>query len=134
MTTKNEKRRIIITKEQEEKMSAQSAQKIQAFLTELAQTQSRRCDLLGLIVSAQVTHGGVASVIVDDVEKLADVLERNNSKTKWTELRALFAEMGVEGPQPHLEWAAKQVGVRLFEAPGIIIAPPVETSEGEPIQ
>jgi len=134
MTTKNEKRRIILSKEQEEKHAAQSAQKIQAYCSELAQTQSRRCDLLGLIVSAQVTHGGVSSVIVDDVEKLANTLERNNSRTKWTELRALFAEMGVEGPQPHLEWAAKQVGVQLFETASLILAPPVETSEGESIQ
>ena len=124
MTTKNQKRRIIITKEQEEKMAAMSAQKIQAFLGELAQVQSRRVDLLSLIVSAQVTHGGIGAVNFEETFALAKSLVDADSRQKWTELAALFAEMAVEGPQPHLEWAAAKVGVELFPA-----APMVQLAE-----
>ncbi len=42
--------------------------------------------------------------------------------------------MGVEGPQPHLEWAAKQVGVELFPEASPILAPNIEVSEGRSIQ
>ncbi len=134
MVTKNQKRLIHVTKEQEEKMAQQSAQKIQAYCSELAQVQSRRFDISNLIISAQVQFAGVDSVDVDKVRALSQKLVDDDSRAKWTDLKALFAEMGVEGPQPHLEWAAKQVGVTLFEAPGLILAPPVESSEGEAIQ
>ncbi len=134
MTTKNQKRLIHVTKEQEERMAAQSAQKIQAYCSELAQVQSRRFDISNLVISAQVQHGGVASVDVDAVRALSQKLVDDDSRQKWADLKALFVEMGVEGPQPHLEWAAKQVGIDLFEKPSPILGPQIVTSEGETIQ
>jgi len=134
MTTKNEKKRIILSQAQRENMAAQSAQKIQAFCSELAQVQSRRFDISNLVISAQVQFGGVDSVDVEKVRALSQKLVDMDSKQKWSDLKALFEEMGVEGPQPHLEWAAKQVGVQLFESASLILAPDVETSEGKAIQ
>lgn len=132
--TKNEKKRIILSQAQRESMAAQSAQKIQAFCSELAQVQSRRFDISNLIISAQVQFAGVDSVDTAKVRALAQKLVDEDSTQKWSDLRALFAEMGVEGPQPHLKWAAKQVGVTLFPEASLILAPDVETSEGKVIQ
>ncbi len=115
-------------------MAAQSAQKIQAFCSELAQVQSRRFDISNLVISAQVQFGGVDSVDLDKVRELSQRLVDEDSRQKWRDLKALFKEMGVEGPQPHLEWAAKQVGIELFDAPSPILAPQIVTTEGEAIQ
>lgn len=114
------KRLIHISKEQEERMAAQSAQKIQAFAAEAAQVQGRRCELMGALLVAHVGKVGIDKLTDTDVEtcrKTADLAVDLDSKQKWTGLKALFLELGVEGPQPHLEWAAKQVGVTLFDPP-----------------
>lgn len=117
MTTKNEKKRIFVTQEQQERMAAQSAQKIQAFANELSQVQSRRLELTGGLLTAHVTKHGLRDTTPADVQSavlLAGEAVRLDSVQKWTGIAALFAELGVEGPQPHLEWAAKQVGVVMF--------------------
>ncbi len=137
MVTKNEKRRIILSKEQEEKHAAMSAQKAQAFVGELNMIQARRYETALTLLGAQVTHAGVASTTIEDVAKcrtLADELIRADAVQKWTGLKTLAAAVGIEGPQPHLEWAARQVGVQLFEDSSPILAPDVEVSEGRSIQ
>lgn len=115
------KRLIHISKEQEERMAAQSAQKIQAFAAEAAQVQGRRCELMGALLVAHVTENGLPSNdfegVVESARKLAHIAVDADSRQKWNDLKALFLELGVEGPQPHLEWAAKQVGVTLFDEP-----------------
>ncbi len=126
MTTKNEKRRIILTKEQEEKMAAQSAERVQAFANELGQVQSRRLELTTLIIQAEVTKNGAASMTPEVVAKCSEVARatiEGDSLQKWTDIKALFAELGVHGPQAHLEWAAKRVGVTLFETDDTLIQP-----------
>lgn len=117
------KRLIHISKEQEERMAAQSAQKIQAFAAEAAQVQGRRCELMGALLVAHVQDSGVPGsthdmeIVVERCRNLAHIAVDADSRQKWTDLKALFLELGVEGPQPHLEWAAKQVGVTLFDEP-----------------
>lgn len=115
-----EKRMIQLTREQEERMAAQSAQKIQAFANELAQVQSRRCELAAALLTAHVTLRGLDGtpmIFVASARQLATEAIREDSAQKWGAIKAMFAELGVEGPQPHLEWAAMQVGVKLFDPP-----------------
>lgn len=129
----SEKRLIQLTQEQEERMAAQSAQKIQAFVGELAQVQSRRCEVMVALLSSHVTKAGIQDVSDADVEaclRVAHKAVEADSRQKWADLKAMFSELGVHGPQPHLEWAAKRVGVELFEAPSLIQAPTIQTVEG----
>lgn len=128
MTTKNTKRLIHLSKEQEEKMAAQSAQKIQAFIGEANQIQARRCEVMVALLAAEVTKNGVAATTEVEVEKartLAHLAVDADARQKWNDLKKLFVELGVHGPQPHLEWAAKQLGITLFDEPaeseGVII-------------
>lgn len=118
-TTKKygEKRMIHLSKEQEERIAAQSVQKIQAFIGEAAQIQSRRCEVMVALLSAAVTRDGVDKVNVEKCRALAHEAVDADSRQKWTDLKALFAELAINGPQPHLEWAARQVGVVLFDNP-----------------
>lgn len=126
----SEKRLIQLTREQEERMAAQSVQKVQTFVSEAAQIQSRRCEFLVTIVNAQVMYGGVDSVDLAACHLLANQAVEVDARQKWADLKALFTELGIHGPQPHLEWAAKQVGVTLFEAlpeaPMLITQPSTE--------
>lgn len=137
MTTKQryaEKRLIHLTREQEERIAAQSAQKIQAFVNELNQVQARRCEVMTGLLIAHVTHHGVADIGPDAVEKcqkLAHALVDADARQKWSDLKGVFAELGIKGPQPHLEFAAKRVGVILFdELVDAELAPPA----GEPVR
>ncbi len=117
---KFEKRLIHLSKEQQEKMAAQSAQKIQAFIGEASQVQSRRFELASALLIAHVTKSGITETAADVVEQcraVAALAVDADAKQKWSDLKVLFVEMGVAGPQPHLEWAAKQVGVTLFDEP-----------------
>jgi hypothetical protein len=137
MTTKNEKKRIILSQAQRENMAAQSHQKNQAFVGELNMVQSRRFEVGVALLAAHVTAKGAAATSLEDLQQcrhLAEQFVQLDAVQKWTGLKALAAEVGIEGPQPHLEWAAKQVGVELFEQPSLILAPDVETSEGKAIQ
>lgn len=118
MVTKREKNRIILSQEQQERMAQQSAQKIQQFANELSQVQSRRLELTGSLLTAHVTKHGIRDTTPADVKacvEMAHAAVEADSLQKWTGIKALFAELGVHGPQPHLEWAAKKVGIVLFE-------------------
>ncbi len=127
------KKLIHLTKEMEEKMAQQSAQKIQSFANELAQVQSRRLELTTLLLQAEVTRSGIASVTETEISKCVKVARdaiEADSLQKWTDIAALFAELEVHGPQPHLEWAAKRVGVTLFEElPEEPLIQPITTDE-----
>lgn len=121
-TKKNysEKRLIHLSKEQEERMAQQKQQTIQNFVNELNQVQARRFELGSALMISQAQYGGVESVDVDACRAKAYTAVEADAKQKWALLKALFAEMGVQGPVPSLEWAARQCGIELFEAPSLI--------------
>lgn len=115
-----DKRLIHLTKEQEERMAAQSVQKIQAFVGEAAQVQGRRCEVMVALLTAHVTKKGIRSLQPKDIEacrQAAHIAVEADCRQKFSDLKSLFKELGITGPQPHLEWAAKQVGVTLFDLP-----------------
>lgn len=129
------KRLIHVTKEQEERMAQQSHAKVQTFVNEANQIQARRFELSSALLIAEVTRNGSLSTSSSDVDRcrsLASKMVGDDSFQKWTDLKALFVELDVRGPQPALEWAAKQAGVTLFdplpEAPeeSLIIDPATE--------
>lgn len=121
-----EKRLIHLSKEQEEKIASQKHQMIQNFVNELNQVQSRRFELGSALMISQAQYGGVESVDVEGCRMKAQDAVDADAKQKWAGLKSLFAEMGVRGPIPALEWAAKQCGVTLFdplpEAPLVEVA------------
>lgn len=132
-----EKRLIHVTKEQEERMAAESHAKVQAHVNELNQVQSRRFELsVGLLI-AEVTRAGFPvdnATMVANCRALASEMVEADARQKWTDLKALFEELGVRGPQDALEWGAKQRGVTLFdplpERPeSLIVAPTIEAIE-----
>jgi hypothetical protein len=101
----------------QQKVSDREAQAIQAFTNECAQVQGRRCEMFGILLGHHVATKGIAGTSREDVaraQELATYAVELDCKQKWETLRDLFAEHKYEGPQPHLEWASKQVGVRLF--------------------
>lgn len=115
-----EKRLIHVTREQEEKMATQRIQGIQQFVGEAAQIQARRCEMTMALLTAHATRNGIGGTSAADAEacrQLAHLVVDSDSRQKWTDLKALFVELGVRGPQPHLEWSAKQCGVVLFDEP-----------------
>lgn len=112
------KRMIHLSEEQEKRMAEQAAGRIQSFANELAQVQSRRCELMAALLTAHVTKVGVDKLLDTDVmacSKAANLAIEADSFQKWTDIKAMFAELKIPGPQPHLEWAAKRVGVTLFD-------------------
>lgn len=117
---------IIVPSEIKQKMADRDAGKIQAFTNELGQVQSRRLELTTMLLQAAVTHSGLpktdveATALAKEAAFLANEAVALDCREKWSALRDLFAEMKFEGPQPHLEWAAKQVGVTLFEESEIL--------------
>ncbi len=115
-----QKRLIQLSKEQEERMAAQSVQKIQAFVNEASQIQSRRCEVAIGLLAAHVTARGIGATSNEDAvrcKELAEFIVEADARQKFTDLKKLFVELKINGPQPHLEWAAKQVGVTLFDEP-----------------
>ncbi len=119
MAQSNTKRLIQLSREQEEKMAAQAAQKVQNFVQEAAMIQGRRCEVMVALLAAQVTHAGVDALSESAIEKCrlaAHLAVAADARQKWSDLKLLFEELGINGPQPHLEWAAKQAGVTLFDA------------------
>lgn len=119
MTTFKTKRLIQMSKEQEEKLANQRAESIQRYTNELAQVQGRRCELFAALLQAEITKNGAASIDAMGlacIHKLATDAMTLDTRQKWEGLRDLFNEMGFEGPQPHLAWAAKKSGVELFPA------------------
>ncbi len=137
MTTKNEKKRIILSNEQRQKMADESAAYHQRFTGELNMVQSRRFEAALTLLGASVTKNGAAATTEADVEKcraLADQLVHSDAVQKWNGFRAMVVDLSMEGPQPHLEWAARQVGVELFPPESPILSPTIITSEGESIQ
>lgn len=132
---KHEQRRIILTKEQEAKIADQAQAHVQRYTNELSQVQARRVDLFSLILSAAVQNKGTLSnAEVDRCHEIATYAVELDSRQKWTDLKEMLREQGVSGPQPHLEWAARKVGVDLFDAPSPIIAAPVLVTEGGDIR
>lgn len=137
---KKEEKRIILSQAQREKMAEETGAKNQRFLGELNMIQSRRFECALTLLGAHVTRNGAMATTSEDVEqcrKLADALVQADAVQKWSGFKALAKEVGIEGPQPHLEWAAAQVGVEIFDPPepeSLIIAPTIETSEGKAIQ
>jgi len=125
-----QKRLIQLSREQEERMAQQSVQKIQAFVGEANNVQARRCEVMVALLSAHTQHVGIQAVTTEDVatcKKAADLAVELDARQKFEELKRLFVELGIAGPQPHLEWAARQVGVTLFdeqpdEAPHVLPA------------
>lgn len=119
-TKKNyaQKRSIILTKEQEEKIAQQNHQAIQNYVNEMNQVQSRRLELASGILVASMTGGWTPNNVEDHVaicRKTADALVNADCAERFTRLKALFEELGVRGPIPALEWGAKQAGVTLFD-------------------
>ena len=137
---KKEEKRIILSQAQREQMAEQSGQRNQRFVGELNMIQSRRFECALTLLGAHVTAKGVGEVTVADVEKcrtLAAALVQADAVQKWSGFRDMAEEVGIEGPQPHLEWAAKQVGVVLWEPDeeeSMILSPNVIASEGKVIQ
>ena len=132
-----QKRLIHVTKEQEERMARQSHERIQNFVNELNQMQARRFELTSGIVLASVTRDGLPGgetdrvAMVNEARALANQVVESDAKQKWEALKSLFVELNVPAPQPPLEWAAKQVGVTLFdvlpeEPEAMIVAPSTE--------
>ena len=95
-------------------------QKVQAFVNEANNVQSRRCEVMVALLTAQAggrllrRRRARRQLIADHcrpwqhyaaVEE--DAREVATSKTP--------RRFGIRGPQPHLEWAAAQVGVQLFD-------------------
>lgn len=125
-------KKIILTREQKERHAAQAVQKIQAFVNEANNIQSRRCEVMVALLTAHVQHagarrsalgfGGTSKEDVDHCRLLAHYAVEEDAKEKFNDLKTLFAELGIQGPQPHLEWAAAQVGITLFDQP----APPAD--------
>lgn len=115
------KRLIHVTKEQEERMAQQAHAKVQAYVNELNQIQARRFELATALLIADVTKNGlgvtsqVKDLAVSTARELAAEMVEADAKQKWEGLKALFVELAVPGPQDALEWAAKQVGVTLFD-------------------
>jgi hypothetical protein len=132
MAKRRSDRKIIVPAEFQQKQADRDAAKIQAFSNELGQVQSRRLELTTLLLQAAVTRDGLPGSR-DEMERVAAAasdlarwaIERDCME-KWTALRDLFAELDFEGPQPHLEWAAKKVGVTLFEESRILQPTEVE--------
>lgn len=134
-----EKRLIHVTKEQEERMAQQAHAKVQAYVNELNQMQARRFELATALLIADATKNGLGytdggAAVVETARSVASAMVEADAKQKWEGLKALFAELSVPGPQDALEWAAKQVGVTLFdvlpEAPeSLIVAPTIEAIE-----
>lgn len=120
---------IIVPAEFQQKQADRDAAKIQAFSNELGQVQSRRLELNTMLLQAAVTRDGLPNSEEQAalMTKAAMTLARNtieaDCREKWTAIRDLFAELKFEGPQPHLEWAAKKVGVQLFDEESRIIQP-----------
>lgn len=118
MVTRNTKRLIQISREQEERMAAQAHQKAQAFTNEANMIQARRCEIMVALMAAETTKNGVASLTPERIEQCrqaAHVAVDKDANQKFSDLKLLFKECGLSGPQPHLEWAARQVGVQLFD-------------------
>lgn len=122
-------KRIILSREQEERHAAQAVQKVQAFVNEANNIQARRCEVMVALLTAHVTHagarsgalgGGTTQADVDRCRELAHYAVQEDAKQKFSDLKQLFAELGIKGPQPHLEWAAKTVGVTLFDEPQLV--------------
>ncbi len=137
---KKEEKRIILSEAQRQNMAEQSSQRAQRFLGELNMIQSRRFEVALTLLGAHVTGKGAAATTNEDIAKvraLADELIRADAVQKWTGFRDMAEEVGIEGPQPHLEWAAKQVGVVIWEPEeeeSLILSPDILTSEGKVIQ
>lgn len=119
MTTATTKRRLIqISKEQEERMAAQAHAKAQAFTNEANMIQARRCEVMVALMSAETTKNGIDALTPERIEACRQAAHRAvdaDAKQKFTDLKALFKHVGLTGPQPHLSWAAAQVGVELFD-------------------
>ena len=110
------KSKIYLTDKQKAQIAAQAHAKVQAFTNEANQVQSRRFELASALLIAQAGREAVGIADVAHARLIASELVNADAVQKWSDLKALFAELGMNEPQPPLEWAAKQVGVTLIEA------------------
>lgn len=106
---------IHLSKEQEEKLAAQSHAKVQAFVNELNLVQSRRFELASALLIAKAGRDNVGPEDVEACRALASEMVDADAKQKWSDLKAVFVDLNVQAPQPPLEFAAAKVGVTLFD-------------------